>query len=146
MIPAPQNKTQLQQTYTNLWATDPSLAYFIDVELAPSTNTDGYKPGCILAQYTAGQYQGQCVNYDPSGTNGQNVALIVLTDQYLTPDVQKLGTQGQALVQAVLGGATFYQEQVYFNKQDGTDNIAPAITQIGGKIAFGRVGLYAIGT
>ena len=146
MLPIPHNTTNLQQTYNSLWATDPSLAYFIDVELAPSTNTDGYKPGCILAQYTAGQYEGQCVNYDPNGSNGQNVAFIILTDQYLTPDAQKLGTQGQALVQAVLGGATFYQKQIYFDKQDGTDSIASAISQIGGKIAFGRVGLYAIGT
>lgn len=145
MIPAPQNKTQPQQTYSDLWASDQSLAYFTTVALAPSTNTDGYKPGCILAQYTAGQYQGQFVNYSPAGTNGQNVALLVLTDQYLTPDVQKLGTQGQALVQAVLGGATFYQNQIYFTKQDGTDVIAAAIAQIGGKVAFGRVGLYAIG-
>lgn len=145
MISKPQNKTNIQQTYSKLWATDPSLAYFIEVELAPSTNVDGYKPGCILAQYTAGQYIGQCVNYDPSGTNGQNVALAVLTDQYLIPDVQKLGTQGEFLVQGVLAGATFYQDKVYFNKQDSSDDIAPAIAQIGGKIAFGRIGLYAIG-
>lgn len=145
MITAPQNKTQSQQTYSKLWATDPSLAYFVDIELAPSNNTDGYKPGCILAQYTSGEYAGQFVNYDPEGTDGQNVALVILTDQYLTPDVEKSGTQGQALVQAVWGGATLYQDQVYFNKQDGSDNIAAAISQIGGKFAFGRVGLYAIG-
>jgi len=86
------------------------------------------------------------VNYDPAGQDGQNVALIILTDQYLTPEMLKNGTQGQALVQAVLGGATFYKDYVYFNKQDGTDDIAAAINQIGGKIAFNKVGLYAIGT
>jgi hypothetical protein len=145
MISAPQNKTQLQQTYTNLWATDPSLAYFIDVELAPSTNTDGYKPGCILAKYTSGDYKGQFVNYDANGADGQNTAVLILTDQYLTPDIQKGGTQGKGLAQAVLGGATFYQDQIYFDKQDGTDDITAAINQIGGKVAFGRVCLYAVG-
>lgn len=144
MITVPQNTTQQQQTYTKLWAGDPSLAYFVDVELAPSNNIDGYQPGCILAQYTDGQYKGTFVNYDPKGTDGQNQALVILTDQYLTPDVQKLGTQGKALVQAVWGGATFYLDQVYFNKQDGTDDITSAIGQIGGKLGFGRVALYAI--
>lgn len=144
-MPKPHNQTQNQQTYSNLWATDPSLAYYIEVELAPSTNADGYKPGCILAQYSAGEHIGKFVNYDPNGKDGQNVALAILTDQYLTPDIEKLGTQGQSLVQAVIAGATFYQDQMYFNKQDGSDSIVLAIAQIGGKIAFGRVGLYAIG-
>ncbi|MCE3267817.1 MAG: hypothetical protein K0R49_69 [Burkholderiales bacterium] len=145
MIPAPQNRTQPQQTYSNLWATDPSNANFVNVTLAPSTNQDGYNPGCILAQYTSGDYQGQFVNYDPNGKDGQNIALLILTDQYLTPDMQKLGTRWGVLVQAVLGGATLYKDQVYFNKQDGTDDIVPAITQIGGKVVIGKVGLYAIG-
>lgn len=145
MMPAPQNKVQSQQTYADLWATDPTLAYFIEIELAPSTNIEGYKPGCILAQYTFGQYKGLCVNYDPNGKDGQNQALIILTDQYLTPEMQKFGTLGQALVQTVLGGATFHKRQIYFNAQNGQDDITQAIAQIGGKVAFDKVSLYAIG-
>lgn len=145
MIPLPRNETLPQQTYTSLWACDQSLAYVVDVELAPSTNTDGYKPGCILARYTAGKYAGLFVNYDPAGTDGQNAAVVILVDQYLTAEMQKLGTQGKSLVQTVFGGAAFYQDQIYFNQQNGKDNIVPAISQIGGKLGFGRVCLYAVG-
>ena len=129
----------------SLRATFSASLFWVQVELAPSTNTDGYNPGCILAQYTGGANAGKFVNYDPAGTNGQNIAALALVDEYITPDVRKQGTQGKYLVHAVLGGAAFDRALVYFNKQNGTDNIAPAIAQIGGKIVFGKVCLYAVG-
>ena len=145
MIPAPRNNTLPQQTYTELWASDPSLAYMVQIELAASTNADGYKPGCILSQYSSGPNHMKFVNYDPKGTNGQNNAVLILTDEYLTPDMEKLGTQGKVLAQAVFGGATFYYPKIYYNKQDGKDDLKVPISQIGGKTAFNRVCLFAIG-
>lgn len=148
MLAAPQNKTGDLQSYSKLWATDQSFASFINVELAPSTNTDGYKPGCILAQLTGGANQGKFINYDPAGADGQNVALAILEDQYLTPEMEKQGTNGDVLVRAVIAGANFYQDQIYFTKQDGTTDaglLAAAITQLGGKIGFGKVMLFAVG-
>lgn len=44
------------------------------------TSTDGYKKGLAIAQFTAGGNSGQYVNFDATGTNGQNVCVGFLVD------------------------------------------------------------------
>ena len=70
---------------------------------------------------------------------------VASTSTVNNPDMEKLGTQGKHLAQAVFGGATFYYPRIYYNKQGSVEDIRTPISQIGGKTAFNRVCLYAIG-
>lgn len=145
MIPIAQNSVVQAQDFSQLWLSDFSVAFLTQVTLAPATNKAGYYPGCLLALYTDGQYKGNFVNYDPNGTNGQNTAVFVLVDEYLTPDMIMGGTIGKSTVQVCGGGAVFNANLVYFTAQGAGDNLATAISQIGGKIINNQVCLFAFG-
>lgn len=70
------------QTYNQIFFGDPPIT--ANLLVATSTGSTNYVNGLVMAQYTAGGSVGQAVNWDVNGTNGQQVPIGVLCDDYAT--------------------------------------------------------------
>lgn len=127
--PYPRNAVSGLQTYTpQIFATDNSQANIDKVTLAPATSAYGYNVGCILAQYTAGGSKGKFVNYDPAGSNGQNVPVAVLTDCYLTAEMAN-GTGdtppgvGGGMIEVCWGNASLIAANLWWTEPNDGDDL-----------------------
>ena len=133
MLPIPQNSIGPLQSYIQVFYTDESTADIDQVILAPATNTYGYQPGCILAQYTGGGNIGKFVNYVPSASNGQGTPIAVLVDNYLLPEQYApsssggLGTVGTGYAKICYGNARLIFSTLYWTTPTAGDAVTGII-------------------
>ena len=83
------NQNYVQQSFSQVISGPNLLGMYVVVtqELAPATNSFVYYPGAVLAQYTAGSYDGQVVNWVEGGSNGQQTVYGILIEQYINPTI-----------------------------------------------------------
>jgi len=118
VTPAQCNFYSAQNYSEIIFAYSPNMRISLST-LAPATNSGGYLSGCIVAQYTAGSLIGKFVNYNPSGIDGQNVAVGIIADDYLDATVTVNG--GYANI--VFGAAELYTQYLYWTTPGAGDNL-----------------------
>jgi hypothetical protein len=143
MAIGPSINTDIRSIAFPIVSTDASPIYTM-APLAPAIgaiSSTGYVYGQLLAQYTAGSFVGQFVNYDSvSGTNGANIFVGVLMDDLFVPGPT---VSGQVQIAVMLTKGAFIKSQLAYTQ---IADVAAAVTQRNAKTVYdyNATGTYLI--
>lgn len=98
----------------------------------PATNTQGYKPGCLLARITSGVGEGRLVNYDPAGLlPGQDTCTNILIDPDLTTTIPSGDTFEGSLKVAVKNGNWIVRNIFLYATAVNLSDVAAGLADLG---------------
>jgi hypothetical protein len=130
----PQNGTLVYNAvnYT-VWQGQPGKT--LSFQLAPATNTQGYRPGCLLALVSSGMYATMMVNYDPAGSlPGQTTCVGVLVDQDLTTTIPTATSTPATFKVATKNGAWYLINQFLYATATNLSDVPTGMAQLNGAL------------
>jgi len=113
--------------YPAMFLGNTSTVKFLDIQLAPSTDSYVYKTGSILAVWgSGGAHPDLFVNYKTGGSNGQATAMAVLVDTRIPSGLTTPGANDRYV--AVIGCCQLFLQYLNTEANTGADVLTALAT------------------